>query len=365
MTTQYSTSLRLALIGDGDQAGTWGDTTNYNFGTLVEEALTGVVAISLTGLTTYTLKSYNGTYDDARSMVLIFAGSPTATVTITAPLVNKFYVVVNNTSQTITMSASGGSQSLNIPANVTAQCYCDASNVSGNGAGFYSAQTGSAGNFFVNGTLTASGESDTGNLSVGGNLSVTGTTTLTGTATAPTVTSTDSSTNIATTAFVKSVTGTLGTMSTQNANAVAITGGTMSGVTVSGGNAITTSNIGSQSVSFATTAGNGGVTSVNGNTGTVTVVSIGVGQTWVDVTSSRSFGTTYTNSTGKPIMVSTTSYSTYNPSAAGYVGGVLVAYSSPNTNGGNNAYAGVTFIVPAGATYYVNGNNMQFWSELR
>ena len=139
----------------------------------------------------------------------------------------------------------------------------------------------------------------------------------------------------------------------------------MSGVTVSGGNAITTSNIGSQSVSFATTAGNGGVTSVNGNTGTVTVVSIGVGQTWVDVTSSRSFGTTYTNSTGKPIMVSTTSYSTYNPSAAGYVGGVLVAYSSPNTNGGNNAYAGVTFIVPAGATYYVNGNNMQFWSELR
>jgi len=182
MTTQYSTSLRLALIGDGDQAGTWGDTTNYNFGTLVEEALTGVVAISLTGLTTYTLKSYNGTYDDARSMVLIFAGSPTATVTITAPLVNKFYVVVNNTSQTITMSASGGSQSLNIPANVTAQCYCDASNVSGNGAGFYSAQTGSAGNFFVNGTLTASGVADVGNLSVGGTLGVTGASTFTGAA---------------------------------------------------------------------------------------------------------------------------------------------------------------------------------------
>ena len=223
MTTQYSTSLRLALIGDGDQAGTWGDTTNYNFGTLVEEALTGVVAISLTGLTTYTLKSYNGTYDDARSMVLIFAGSPTATVTITAPLVNKFYVVVNNTSQTITMSASGGSQSLNIPANVTAQCYCDASNVSGNGAGFYSAQTGSAGNFFVNGTLTASGESDTGNLSVGGNLSVTGTTALTGVATAPTPTTGDNSTKIATTAFTQTalasaaITGTINMWPTSSA----------------------------------------------------------------------------------------------------------------------------------------------------
>lgn len=37
--------------------------------------------------------------------------------------------------------------------------------------------------------------------------------------------------------------------------------------------AITTSNIGSQSVSYATTAGNGGVTSVNGQTGAVTVTS--------------------------------------------------------------------------------------------
>jgi len=37
--------------------------------------------------------------------------------------------------------------------------------------------------------------------------------------------------------------------------------------------AITTSNIGSQSVNYATTAGNGGVTSVNGQTGAVTVTS--------------------------------------------------------------------------------------------
>jgi len=66
---------------------------------------------------------------------------------------------------------------------------------------------------------------------VGGNLSVTGTTTLTGTAIAPTPSSSDNSTKIATTAFVQTKFGTLGTMSTQNATAVAITGGTITGIT--------------------------------------------------------------------------------------------------------------------------------------
>ena len=35
-----------------------------------------------------------------------------------------------------------------------------------------------------------------------------------------------------------------------------------------------------------------------------TVSGVGVNQTWTDVTASRSAGTTYTNSTGKPITVS-------------------------------------------------------------
>ena len=178
MTTSYSSSLRLSLIGDGDQAGVWGDTTNYNLGTLLEEAITGVVGISLTSLSSYTLKSYNGTYDDARSMVLVFTGSPTTTVTVTAPLVNKFYVITNLTGQIITMSASGGANSVNIPAGVTAQVYCDQYAITG-ATGFYSAQTGSAGNFTVNGTLTANGIADLGTLSAtsgtfSGNLSASG-----------------------------------------------------------------------------------------------------------------------------------------------------------------------------------------------
>jgi hypothetical protein len=69
------------------------------------------------------------------------------------------------------------------------------------------------------------------NFTVGGNLSVTGTSTLTGNVTAPTQTSSDNSTKVATTAFVTTKLSALGTMSTQNATAVAITGGTITGIT--------------------------------------------------------------------------------------------------------------------------------------
>jgi hypothetical protein len=168
MASTYSSSLKLTLIGDGEQAGTWGSTTNNNLN-LVEQAITGVDGIDLTGLTTYTLSSFNGTTDESRNAVLLFTGTPSVTVTITAPLQNKFYIVRNATGQTITMSATGGSVSISIPSGVTAQVYCDATNQSGTGTGFYSAQTGSAGNFTVNGNLSVTGaQVNTGNFLAAG-----------------------------------------------------------------------------------------------------------------------------------------------------------------------------------------------------
>ena len=157
MTTTYSPSLKLSLLGTGDQSGTWGTTTNNNLGTLLEQAITGVAAINLNSISAYTLTNLNGVSDDARNMFLIFSGTPSAAPTITAPAQNKLYVIVNNTTQNLTMVASGGAISLVVPALTTAQCYCDASNVSGNGIGFYSAQTTAAGNWNVNGNLTIAG----------------------------------------------------------------------------------------------------------------------------------------------------------------------------------------------------------------
>ena len=69
--------------------------------------------------------------------------------------------------------------------------------------------------------------------------------TLTGVPVAPTAAAGTNTTQIATTAFVQNVAGSLGTMSTQNANSVAITGGTIAGLSAalpvaSGGTGSTT-----------------------------------------------------------------------------------------------------------------------------
>ena len=86
----------------------------------------------------------------------------------------------------------------------------------------------------------------------------------TGTPAAPTATAGSNTTQIATTAYVKTeveaATGSLGTMSSQNANAVAITGGTVSGITGSI-NSVTpgTNSVGVRTVSTGSpTGGNNG-----------------------------------------------------------------------------------------------------------
>ncbi len=196
MSSTYSTSLKLELIGNGDQSGTWGTTTNNNLGTLLEQAITGVQSITMSNAD-YTLSNYNGTSDEARNAVLVASGTNSAIRKIVAPQgQNKLYTISNQTTggYAITVGAPTGT-AVTIPSGVVATVYTD-------GANFYSAQTGSAGNFTVNGTLTATGLTDTGNMSIGGTLAVTGATTFTGIPSGPTASAGTNTTQLATTAFV-------------------------------------------------------------------------------------------------------------------------------------------------------------------
>jgi len=198
MSSTYSTSLKLELIGNGDQSGTWGTTTNNNLGTLLEQAITGVQSITMSNAD-YTLSNYNGTSDEARNAALVVSGTNSAIRKIVAPQSqNKLYTIFNNTTggYAITIGAPTGT-AVTIPSGVTATVFTD-------GANFYSAQTGSAGNFTVNGTLTATGLTDTGNMSIGGTLAVTGATTFTGIPSGPTAATGTNTTQLATTAFVQS-----------------------------------------------------------------------------------------------------------------------------------------------------------------
>ena len=104
----------------------------------------------------------------------------------------------------------------------------------------------------------------------------------------------------------------------------------------------------------------GNVLTSNGTTwaSATPVTGIGDGQTWQDVTASRSTNTTYTNNTGKPIMVM---LRIITGGAGATVGGVTIMdFSSANLNTATNG----NFIVPTGATYSVTGS-INKWFELR
>ena len=91
---------------------------------------------------------------------------------------------------------------------------------------------------------------------------------------------------------------------------------------------------------------------------------LGVGQTWQNLTASRSLATTYTNSTGKPIMVSVTWEQSNQGEMTLTVGGIAVDRGRQNQVGGG---AAVQAIVPTGATYSVtsSANTIVNWLELR
>jgi hypothetical protein len=372
MASTYSTSLKLELIGNGDQSGTWGTTTNNNLGTLLEQAITGVQAITMAN-TDYTLTNFNGAADEARNAVLVVGGTNSAIRNIIAPSVEKVYVIKNATvgGYAVTIKTSAGT-GVSIANGTTATVYCDSSE-------FYYVTYGSASTNTANSVVLRDGS---GNFAANVITATTFSGQLSGTITSATTATTqspgDNSTKVATTAFVSNVAGSLGTMSTQNANNVNITGGSITGITdlavADGGtgsstltaNAVLLGN-GTSAVQTVAPGTSGNVLTSNGTTwqSTAAAGGLGIGQTWQDVTGSRAAGTTYTNSTGKPIQLLITTYKIGSSAATTfYVAGVAIAFTDAvGTNDVGN-WTTTSIIVPDSATYSISGDFQQ-WAELR
>lgn len=111
MASTYSPSLRLELIGTGEQSGTWGDTTNTNLGSLIEQAITGYQSIAMVD-SDYALSALNGSPDESRNAVLKMTsiGSLSATRSVVIPNVEKTYTIHNATTggQSITVRTTTG-----------------------------------------------------------------------------------------------------------------------------------------------------------------------------------------------------------------------------------------------------------------
>lgn len=127
MASTYSPTLRIELIGTGDQSGLWGDTTNNNLGDLIEQAITGVESIPMIDAD-YTLSALNGSVDEARNAVIVMTsiGSLTGSRDIIIPAVDKLYIVKNSTTggQNIVVKTSVGT-GVTVPNGQAVALYCD------------------------------------------------------------------------------------------------------------------------------------------------------------------------------------------------------------------------------------------------
>ena len=107
MSSTFSTNLALELIGTGDQAGAWGNTTNTNLGTLIEQAISGYVTQAVTTGNTTTITIPNGATGVARNMYIELTGTGGTNTVLEVPANKKLYIIFNNTTGAVTVKVSG------------------------------------------------------------------------------------------------------------------------------------------------------------------------------------------------------------------------------------------------------------------
>ena len=121
MASTYSPLLRIELIATGAQAGLWGNTTNTNLGTLIEQAIAGTATFSVTA-GNVTLTESNGVSDQSRCAALLITGSAGVSRNVIAPASSKIYLVSNTADAAIVLKTSS-STGLTIPTGVTQFAY--------------------------------------------------------------------------------------------------------------------------------------------------------------------------------------------------------------------------------------------------
>jgi hypothetical protein len=99
MPSTYS-NLKIELMAQGGNNNQWGNITNSNLGTAMEQAMVGMATIS-TGFTsnvaTLTLTNTNA-LQDARAVCLNVTATLTGAGTLNVPAIEKPYLIFNNTS---------------------------------------------------------------------------------------------------------------------------------------------------------------------------------------------------------------------------------------------------------------------------
>jgi hypothetical protein len=113
MASTYS-QYKIELVGTGEQAGTWGTTTNSNFGSATpgtyqgfEQAIGGRADVTMSS-TTITLSLTNSNAaQDARALYLNLSGTPSGAADLVVPALQKSYLVKNGSDEVVTIKVTG------------------------------------------------------------------------------------------------------------------------------------------------------------------------------------------------------------------------------------------------------------------
>jgi hypothetical protein len=185
MSSTYS-PLKIELIGTGEQVATWGQTTNTNLGTTIEQAIGGKADVTMSSTSiTLTLTNTNA-LQDARALYLNLTGTPGGAATLNVPAVQKAYIVKNGTTGGFAVTVKvTGQTGISVPNGATMHLYNNGTDVVnaitnlpagatiggspiGSGAGSVTSVsgTGTVSGITLSGTVTSSGS-----LTLGGSLS--------------------------------------------------------------------------------------------------------------------------------------------------------------------------------------------------
>ena len=146
MASTYSDNINIELIGSGDQAGAWGDTTNQNW-KRAEESVSSYTSIALTGTTfnwtlsdtvdAYTAGTHASPGSTGRAAFVEFTGTPGGTTTVnirgnsTGDYPDRVFFARNSTNQKLTFDCNS-STDFELGIGMTAAIYTNPGTKVGN-----------------------------------------------------------------------------------------------------------------------------------------------------------------------------------------------------------------------------------------
>jgi trimeric autotransporter adhesin len=165
MASTYS-DYKFELIGTGEQAGTWGNTTNTNIGTAIEQAIGGKADITMATTSEALTLTDTNALQDARAFYLNLTGTPGGAATLEVPAIEKPYVVKNATTGGYAVTVKvAGQTGVSVPNGQTKFLYNNGTDVTDvvptfTGQGLTQTSNTSLGKDSL--SLTASGADNTG-----------------------------------------------------------------------------------------------------------------------------------------------------------------------------------------------------------